>query len=171
MLCGRAIIGRFRREAAMTRSYRVGFFAVVIWVAMLAIVTSVAAQEPPAPPTPEQTPAATTPPPADRPGTLPGTPRPYDRVITKDAKSDTGLFTVHRIGERLYYEIPAAQLNKEFLWVTQIAKTTVGAGQGGQAVGSRVVKWERRGNRVLLRSISYDIVADRRQTIAQAVEA
>ena len=62
-------------------------------------------------------------------------------------------------------------MNKEFLWVSQIARTTVGAGQGGQAVGSRVVKWERRGNRVLLRSVSYDIVADRRQPIAQAVEA
>ena len=97
--------------------------------------------------------------------------RPYDRVITKEAKSDEGLFTVHRIGERLYYEIPASQLNKEFLWVTQIARTTIGAGQGGQAVGSRVVKWERRNNRVLLRGVSYDIVADRRQPIAQAVEA
>ena len=97
--------------------------------------------------------------------------RPYDRVITKEAKSDEGLFTVHRIGERLYYEIPVSQLNKEFLWVTQIARTTIGAGQGGQAVGSRVVKWERRNNRVLLRGVSYDIVADRRQPIAQAVEA
>ena len=78
---------------------------------------------------------------------------------------------MHRIGERLFYEIPTAQLDKEFLWVSQIARTTIGAGQGGQAVGSRVVKWERRNNRVFLRSISYDIVADRSQPIAQAVEA
>ena len=33
------------------------------------------------------------------------------------------------------------------------------------------MKWERRNNRVLLRGVSYDIVADRRQPIAQAVEA
>jgi hypothetical protein len=97
--------------------------------------------------------------------------RPYDRVITKEAKSDEGLFTVHRLGDRLYYEIPTAQLGKEFLWVSQIARTTIGAGQGGQAVGNRVVKWERRGNRVLLRGVSYDIVADRQQPIARAVEA
>ena len=32
--------------------------------------------------------------------------RPYDRVITKDAKSDDGVFTVHRIKDRIYYEIP-----------------------------------------------------------------
>ena len=119
-------------------------------------------QEPPA------TPAA---PPAPPDRTPPGEPRPYERVITKDAKSQTGLFTVHRIGERVYYEIPKAQLGKEFLWVSQIARTTLGAGEGGQAAGNRVVKWERRNNRVILRSISYAIVAERSQPIARAVEA
>ena len=48
--------------------------------------------------------------------------RPYDRVITKDAKSDDGIFTVHRIKDRVYYEIPKAQLGREFLWVSQIAQ-------------------------------------------------
>jgi hypothetical protein len=143
-------------------------------ITVLTIAIPAFAQEPPpTPPTPEQTPA--TPPalpvgPGGGPGAAPVI-RPYDRVITKEAKSDEGLFTVHRIGDRLYYEIPTAQLGEEFLWVSQIARTTVGAGQGGQAIGSRVVKWERRGNRVLLRSVSYDIVADRRQPIAQAVQA
>ncbi|HEY6508841.1 MAG TPA: DUF5117 domain-containing protein, partial [Vicinamibacterales bacterium] len=97
--------------------------------------------------------------------------RSYDRVITKEAKSDEGVFTVHRIGDRLYYEIPATQLNKEFLLVSQIAQTTLGVGQGGQAAGNRVVRWERRNTRVLLRSVSYDIVADPQQPIARAVDA
>ena len=48
--------------------------------------------------------------------------RPYDRVITKDAKSDDGVFTVHRIKDRVYYEIPKDRLGREFLWVSQIAK-------------------------------------------------
>ena len=95
----------------------------------------------------------------------------YDRVITKDAKSDDGIFTVHRIKDRLYYEIPKDQLGKEFLWVSQIARTTLGVGYGGQAAGNRVVRWERRGNRVLLRSVSYDVVADAATPIARAVEA
>ena len=86
--------------------------------------------------------------------------RPYDRVITKDAKSDAGVFTVHRIRDRIYYEIPKELLGREFLWVSQIASTTAGAGFGGQAAGNRVVRWERRDRRVLLRSVSYDIVAD-----------
>jgi hypothetical protein len=33
-------------------------------------------------------------------------PKPYDRVITKEAKSDEGIFTVHTIKEKVYYEIP-----------------------------------------------------------------
>src|SRR5205809_336149 len=42
-------------------------------------------------------------------------PRPYDRVITKDAKSDDGVFTIHTIKDKVYYEIPKSELNKEFL--------------------------------------------------------
>src|SRR5688572_26657238 len=143
--------------------------SLVFGLLMLAVVP-VGAQEPPAPggapPAQAETPQL---PQQDR--NTPPPIRPYERVITKEAKSDTGVFTVHRIGERLFYEIPEAQLNKEFLWVSQIARTVIGAGQGGQAAGNRVVRWERRGNRVLLRSVAYDIVADRTEPIAQAVGA
>jgi hypothetical protein len=97
--------------------------------------------------------------------------RPFDRVITKDAKSDEGVFTVHRIKDRIYYEIPKDKLGRDFLWVSQIAKTTLGAGYGGQAAGNRVVKWERRGDRIMLKAISYEVVADPTAPIAKAVEA
>jgi hypothetical protein len=98
-------------------------------------------------------------------------PKPYDRVITKDAKSDAGIFTVHNVKDKVYYEIPKSELNKEFLWVSQIAKTTLGAGYGGQAAGNRVVKWERKGNRILLRNVSYDVVADPNLPVSRAVQA
>src|ERR1051325_5303813 len=98
-------------------------------------------------------------------------PKPYDRVITKDAKSDDGVFTIHTIKEKVYYEIPKSELGKEFLWVSQIAKTTLGAGYGGQAAGNRVVKWERKGNRILLRNVAYDVVADPKLPVARAVAA
>src|SRR5215475_12170012 len=48
-------------------------------------------------------------------------PQPYDRVITKDAKTTKGLFTVHQIRERYYYEIPKSELGKELLMNSQIA--------------------------------------------------
>ena len=126
-------------------------------------------QDPPAPPTTgggqEQ---------PQRPGGRPdqtAEPRPYDRVITKDAKTDEGVFKIHTIKDKIYYEIPKSELDKEFLWVSQIAKTTLGVGYGGQAAGNRVVKWERKGNRILLRNIAYDVVADPRLPVSRAVQA
>ncbi len=98
-------------------------------------------------------------------------PRPYDRVITKDAKTDEGVFKIHTIKDKIYYEIPKSELDKEFLWVSQIAKTTLGVGYGGQAAGNRVVKWERKGNRILLRNVSYEVVADPKLPVSRAVQA
>jgi len=92
-------------------------------------------------------------------------------VITKDAKSDEGIFTIHTVKEKVYYEIPKRELNKEFLWVSQIARTTLGVGYGGQAAGNRVVKWERKGNRILLRNVSYEVVADPKLPVSRAVQA
>jgi hypothetical protein len=87
-------------------------------------------------------------------------PRPYDQVITSAARTDDGVFKVHRIGENMFYEIPKAQLDKDFLWNTQLKKTTINVGYGGQTVGSRVVRWTLKGDRVLLVSIDYTMVAD-----------
>jgi hypothetical protein len=98
-------------------------------------------------------------------------PRPYDRVITKDAKTDEGVFKIHTIKDKIYYEIPKSELDKEFLWVSQIAKTTLGVGYGGQAAGNRVVKWERKGNRILLRNVSYEVIADPKLPVSRAVQA
>mgnify|MGYP001435774852 CR=1 FL=1 len=76
---------------------------------------------------------------------------------------------MHRVDDKVYYEIPTRELGHEFLWVSQIARTTEGVGYGGQALGSRVVTWERRGDRILLKSISYAIVADEDRPISHAV--
>lgn len=62
--------------------------------------------------------------------------RPYARVITKDAITKRGLFTTHLIGDKLYFEIPRAELGREMLLVSQIAKTSLGHGYGGDAIES-----------------------------------
>ena len=111
------------------------------------------------------------PPAGGRPGAPTGDPQPYDKVITKDARTRKGLFWVHQVKDKFYYEIPKAQLNKEFLWVSQIARTTLGVGYGGQALANRVVRWERNENRIFMRSIDYSVIADSTTPIAQAVEA
>jgi len=98
-------------------------------------------------------------------------PQPYNEVITKDAKSKKGIFTVHQVKDKYYYEIPNSEFGKQFLFNTRIAKTTIGAGNGGQELSTRVVYWELNGNKVNLRSVNYDIVADPKSPIAEAVKA
>jgi len=138
------------------------------------------AQDEPAPAPPSDIPAVTpTAPAAAAPGGRGGAnnnePRPYDRVITKDAKTSEGIFKVHKVRERgvdtYYYEIPTSELGKDFLFVGQIAQNTIGAGYGGQTVNEFVGRWERRENRVFLREITYDITADPGEPIAKAVQA
>lgn len=97
-------------------------------------------------------------------------PQPYDRVINKDAKSKKGLFIVHQVGERYYYEIPKAEIGKQYLWNTQIAKNTAGAGYGGEQITDRVVSWELHNNRVYLRDNNFSISAKPDTPIAEAVK-
>ncbi len=97
--------------------------------------------------------------------------KPYDEIITAEAKSDPGLFLVHRLDEKVFYEIPVDALGKEMLWVTQIEKTGAGNGYGGSPLGDRVVRWEQRGDDVLLRDVQYDIRAETKDPIRNAVQA
>jgi len=95
----------------------------------------------------------------------------YDEVITKEAVTKTGLFRVHRIEESLFYEIPTDALDTDMLWVVQISETTAGSSYAGMPAGDRVVRWEQRGDQVLLRDVRYSIRAETGDPIAAAVKA
>jgi len=98
--------------------------------------------------------------------------KPYDEVITKDAKSSPGLFIVHRVDDKVYFEIPIAALGKDMLWVTQMERTPSDMfARAGSPVGNRVVRWEQKGDDVLLRDINYRIRADVKDPIRDAVES
>jgi hypothetical protein len=96
--------------------------------------------------------------------------KPYSQVITKEAKSDTGLFIVHRIKEKLYFEIPNKELEKEFLLVSNQAKIQAGLGYGGDAVNRQVAKWERVGDRIFLRSVLHASAAADSLPVSYAVK-
>jgi hypothetical protein len=126
----------------------------------------------PQPPTPAQKPGDAKP--ADAkptPPVKPGTPKPYKDVVTAEAKSDKGLFTVHRIDEKVLFEIPTTMYDKDMLWHTEIAQTGSGAGYGGTAVGEKLIRWSRRNNTVYLRSVSYGMRGDGKTAIQKAVDA
>ena len=95
--------------------------------------------------------------------------RPYSQVITSAAQTDEGMFDVHRIDDKLFFEIPAALLGEELLLVTRIARTAQNLGYGGEEANTHVVRWERQGNDVLLRVVSYENVAADSLPIYEAV--
>jgi hypothetical protein len=97
-------------------------------------------------------------------------PKPYAEVITKEAKSDSGMFIAHRIKLKLFYEIPVKELGKEYLLVTSQEKVQTGLGYGGDNLNSQVVRWERSGDRVILRSILYASTAPDSLPIYYSVE-
>ena len=95
----------------------------------------------------------------------------YDEVITTNAVTKIGLFRVHRIEEKLFYEIPEEALGLDMLWVVQISETTAGSSYAGMPAVDRVVRWEKHGDTILLRDVRYGIRADTTDPIAQAVKA
>jgi len=99
--------------------------------------------------------------------------KPYDKIIGKGAKSDTGVFDVHLVGEDYFYEIPLSALNKDMLWVTRIAQIQNGLGGGyvnaGSKTNEQVVHWVRFRNKILLKSKSYVNVADSTKAISNSV--
>jgi len=97
-------------------------------------------------------------------------PRKYEDVVTSEFTTQEGMFKVHRKDDRLLFEIPQSALGRDMLWVTEVKKTPVG-GYGGTAAGDRVVRWEVRGDKVLLRIITYSIRASKGERIQLAVEA
>ncbi|MDY8136235.1 zinc-dependent metalloprotease [Aquimarina sp. 2201CG5-10] len=95
--------------------------------------------------------------------------KPFDQVITKEAKSDKGLFTVHNITDKYYYEIPDSLLNREMLMVTRIAKTASGIGFGGGKQNTQVLRWQRKNKQILLRVVSHQVIASDSLPIHEAV--
>ena len=96
--------------------------------------------------------------------------KPYEEVIPPSAVSDGGVFTVHRVNEDFFFEIPLGMMGREFLLQTRITRTPTNIGFGGQRESMAVVRWERRTKRVLLRLVGHRNVAADTLPIFEAVE-
>lgn len=89
-------------------------------------------------------------------------PKPYRDVITTKAISDAGLFTVHKVEEKYYFELPDSLFNREILVVNRISKSAAGMriggffGYGGDQISQNVIRFEKGpNNKVFLRTISF----------------
>ena len=93
----------------------------------------------------------------------------YEDIVTDDAITDKGLFDVHQVDDKYYYEIPDSLFGREMLVVTRIAKTASGIGFGGGKQNTQVLRWEKRSKKVLLRVVSHQVVAADSLPIHEAV--
>lgn len=120
-----------------------------------------------------ETPTAAAPTPAARPqnNTPANGPKPYKEVITAKAKSKAGLFKVHQIEDKYFYEIPDSLLGRDMLMVVRIAKTADGIGYGGENTTNLMVRWEKNQDDILLKVVSVNNYAADSLPISMAVKA
>ncbi len=99
-------------------------------------------------------------------------PEPYADVITDDAETDEGLFSVHLVDESYYFEIPESLFGADMLLVTRIGRVPAGLDGfivAGTKVSEQVLRWERRNDTVLLRKHSFNQVAEDSLPIFESV--
>jgi hypothetical protein len=95
----------------------------------------------------------------------------YSEVIPARAVTSKGLFAVHKVDEKYYFEIPDSLLNREFLFTTRLVKVPTGSPMfGGELVNSIIVAFEKAaGDKLYLRVVTNVAVSDSSDAIAKAV--
>ncbi|HLK15983.1 MAG TPA: DUF5118 domain-containing protein, partial [Fimbriimonadaceae bacterium] len=89
-------------------------------------------------------------------------PRPYEDVITKDAKTQSGMFKVHQVRDQVLFEIPKNLLDREMLMSVQVVRTPPGLGgllAAGMPAAQAVIRFEKRNDTLLMRIPQYNVRA------------
>ena len=103
-------------------------------------------------------------------------PKPYKEVITDKAISNKGLFTVHKVEDKYYFEIADSLLGRNILVVNRLSKAAAGMrnfffGYAGDQIGNNVVSFEKGpNNKIFLKKLSFDEMSkDSTQPMYRAV--
>lgn len=93
------------------------------------------------------------------------------KELLADASHDEGLFTLHLKDDKLFFEIPDSLFGVEMLLVSRIAQLPPLSPyiNAGSKANEQVVRWERKDKKVLLRTVSYNAVADQELPISLSV--
>lgn len=97
---------------------------------------------------------------------------PYEELL-EDAEVQEGLFHVIAKDGKTYFELPMDLLEKEILVVSRISGFVKGLNFGGAGTKSRpqqVIRWQKHGEKLLLRSVSYNSVADADNPVYESVK-
>ena len=93
----------------------------------------------------------------------------YNDIITDKAVTDNGLFDVHKIDDKYYYEINDSLLGRDMLMVTRIVKMATELPLNRHKMSEQVLKWEKFDNNILLKQASYSKFANDSLPISIAV--
>lgn len=93
----------------------------------------------------------------------------YEEIITKDAITDDGLFKVHKVKDKYYYEIADSLLGRDMLMVTRIVKMATELPLNRHKMSEQVLKWEKFDNNIFLKQASYSKFANDSLPISIAV--
>jgi hypothetical protein len=98
-------------------------------------------------------------------------PKPYDKVVTAEARTQAGLLTVHQVKDKIYLEIPKERLEKDLLLVATLAQVPEGVDHAGKELNDDIVRFYLKDNHVYFHRVSHYLTADPNQPIASAVAA
>ena len=93
----------------------------------------------------------------------------FEEIITKDAITDKGLFNVHKVKDKYYYEIHDSLIGRDMLMVTRIVKMATELPHSRHKMSEQVLKWEKFDNNIFLKQASYSKFANDSLPISIAV--
>ncbi|MBC7554696.1 MAG: zinc-dependent metalloprotease, partial [Taibaiella sp.] len=98
-------------------------------------------------------------------------PKPYNKVITDKAVTKQGLFTVHKVEDKWYFEIPDSLIGREMMVTTRYSKVAGGGGvYAGEMENQQTIVWEKGPYKnIFLRVVTVISQADSTNEIYKAV--
>ena len=93
----------------------------------------------------------------------------YSEIITENAVTDSGIFDVHKIDDKYYFEINDSLIGRDMMMVTRVVKMATEIPLSAHKLSEQVIKWEKFENNILLRVASYSKFANDTLPINEAV--
>ena len=95
----------------------------------------------------------------------------YNDIVTVNTTTKKGLFTIHKSGDKYYFEIPDSILGRELLLTTWLVKVPGGSPKfGGEIMNTKTILFEKqRGNKIGLSVVTTVSQSDTTNVISKAV--
>ena len=93
----------------------------------------------------------------------------YSDIINEKTETDIGLFDVHKVDDKYYYEINDSLLGRDMLMVTRIVNMSKEIPISRHKMSEQVLSWQKFNDKILLKEISYSNYASDSLPIKEAV--